>query len=390
MAGFFEATEEEINFNSFTKLTLFIFGLVKFNFTPIEQDASRKEKFFFEARLNLCRFNVFTIALAATSFLIHAAQSKDFVFSSTCILNAISVSQVGLKIFATLHGREKIWNIIQALKKMSEIRGSFKNKKYRIKSYFDEYLRTMKIYSVIIASAALPVVILPLIKFVFFGIMEPTIIYWYPIDVYQTHTFFIALLWCDWIGFFGLAYLLAVDSLVYVIITMIAMEFEILREDFEESFNIPTLNGKHPEIMGLVKRQIDLYELVDELQGIYELNFLFSFVISSLIICFVAFILTVANGNLTLYSFFIPFLGVMMGQIFLLCMYGQKLMDASAEMAHGIYNSNWSEVEDISVRKQLVLIMERCQKEKRLTAMGFADISLPIYARVRFLFYKNM
>lgn len=382
MAGFFEFAEDETNFSSFMKLTFFIFGLVKLDFTPIDDQVGLKENFFYRARVNFCRFSIFSIVFSGILFLVNALKSDDFVLTATCTLNAITVFQVSLKAFATFQNRERIWNIMQALRDMSE-HHVIENRKPLIRYHLEKYLHTMKMYTMGIVVSGIPIIIFPFLKFVFFGIMEPTLNFWYPIDVNQPHTFPLALLWCDWVGYFVLSFLLGVDSLLYAILSIIAMEIDLLCEDFAGFFSSPNHKEGHQEMKKLVDRHIQLKDITKEMQNIYSSNFLFSFVISSFTICFTAFQISVANGNLTIYSFYIPSLGVMTGQIYLLCMHGQKIMNASDDMIDKIYCSDWTVVEDIHMKKQLVLIMQQCQRGVKLTAMEFADISYPTFAGVR-------
>lgn len=141
----------------------------------------------------------------------------------------------------------------------------------------------------------------------------------------------------------------------------------------------------------LVDRHNKLLDLGDKLQEIYQLTFLFSFVISSLIFCFILFKLSTTSpgDRVEAYSFFVPYLCMMVGQVFLICFYGQRLIDASLAVADGVYNCGWEEIFDVKFRKQLLLIIIRSQRPKTLTAMGFAEISLPSFTSVGYMQFQR-
>lgn len=68
--------------------------------------------------------------------------------------------------------------------------------------------------------------------------------------------------------------------------------------------------------------------------------------------------------------------------ILLLCSFGQKLTNSSESVANGVYDCGWEDIKDEAFKKQLQLIIIRARRAKKLTAMGFADISLETFTRV--------
>lgn len=77
-----------------------------------------------------------------------------------------------------------------------------------------------------------------------------------------------------------------------------------------------------------------------------------------------------------------PYLGMVGGQCLLLCFYGQKILDRSGAVADGAFNCGWENFGDVSFNKQLILLIQRSHRTKRLTAMNFADISLATFTSV--------
>ena len=64
--------------------------------------------------------------------------------------------------------------------------------------------------------------------------------------------------------------------------------------------------------------------------------------------------------------------------------YGQKLMDSSVGVADEIYGCDWTDLDDNEFKKQMITVIIRAQKPMRLTAMGFADISLETFTTVKY------
>jgi hypothetical protein len=105
------------------------------------------------------------------------------------------------------------------------------------------------------------------------------------------------------------------------------------------------------------------------------------FMQSSLVICLVAFqLLTVIEVREILAN--ISLLGTIFNQILMLCAFGQKLINSSIGVSEGVYASEWESINDIRIKKSLLLILLKAQNPKKLTAMNFVDISLEIFTKV--------
>lgn len=98
--------------------------------------------------------------------------------------------------------------------------------------------------------------------------------------------------------------------------------------------------------------------------------------------CFVAFMLSTAK-DIEDYLFYVPYLGINILQVLMFCACGQKIIDASTAVGDGIYDCGWEDFDDISLKKQLVLMIQRAQNPKKLTAMGFNDVANECFTSVR-------
>lgn len=378
----FRIREEEINFHSFLKFSALIFRFFFWSFEPLGDDASFKQKFAHTARIFYFRFVFFTLGVAIVSFVTFGVTHLDnFFLATSSVPNANCILLILLKGLSTFMHRKDIWLICHELNDLLNERIISSNKSRSLKKYLDEYHRVIRIYSVPFIVVSIPIVF-PLFPFIFHGDMDLPILYWYPIDMYRAEVFPLALIWVNWIAWNASMMLLAVDSLLFALISVIAMEFDILRDDIA-MLSSTAEDERMKKIQSLTDRHNKLLSFVDKLQSIYGLMFLYCFVISSLIICFIAFQMSTATNFGEGYMFNAPYLGMMVAQVFLLCFSGQKLIDSSLGVADGAYNCGWENINDIKLKKTLILIILRSQRPKRLTAMNFAEISLPSFTTVR-------
>lgn len=189
------------------------------------------------------------------------------------------------------------------------------------------------------------------------------------------------MLWIDYIAYFLLMFLLASDSLLYALITMISMEFEILKSDLLE-INLVPKPRRTEKMNELTDHHNKLLDISDTLQNIYSLTFLLALAISSVILCAVVFQLSIVSVNFETTSFYVPYIFLLGGQIYLLCLFGQKLIDASESVGDGIFYSGWEDTDDNSFKRRFILLILRSHRAKKLSAMGFADIALKSFTSV--------
>jgi odorant receptor len=313
------------------------------------------------------------------SFNLHTfLTAKTFVVRAANTANAVTVYLIFLRVLSTFISRDEIWKIFAELREIFSLHGK-QNAKYKIKSYLDSHNRLIKTYA-FTTIFVFVVLIFPVVLFLINGKMFLVVNYWYPFDPYTPQTFAMALFWNCYTAGAGLSVTLGSDSLLYGLISVIAMEFDILATDMM-SLGQFAKHERKVKIQSFTDRHNNLIKLCEKLQNIYEISFLNSFVVCSFAMCFVAFQITTV-GDMSLYTFYIPLLGFIGGQILLLCYFGQKIIDASENICDGIYNCGWEDFGDVAFKKQLILMIARSQKTKRLTAMNFSDISLESFASV--------
>ncbi|CRL01896.1 CLUMA_CG015586, isoform A [Clunio marinus] len=306
-------------------------------------------------------------------------EAKDFVTASFSIPNVTTVALIFMKTFITYYHKEKIWGICQELKAIFTRHEESQIKKNLIQAYFSEYILEIRIYGCICVFVFVPIAF-PIYKYIAYGTMEFTVDYWFPFDEYNPRLYPIALLFIVFVCYHFLTYLLATDAILFVIMKILAMEFHILRIDFENLKLIKSDELKN-KLESLINHHQKLLDCGDDLQDIYELMFFYNFGISALILCVLAFQLLFAN-DANAYTFVISYFLLIAGQAFILCLNGQKVADNSMKVAEGAYFNGWEDFHCNKIMKQNFFIILRSQRAKQLTAMGFADISLSSFAQI--------
>lgn len=370
--------EVKVNFDAFTDFPLLLFRLALFDFEPLNSNSSWRDKLKFYARLNYFRLVTFSNIFAVSSFLVYIyVNSNDFAAASKGIPNIATSMVMCLKGIVTYLNRHQIHEIMQELRLLIDSRWKFEEE---MRPHLNRYNLIVRAYAMAFFGTFFSIA-MRIVPYILFGEMKLTVFYWFPFEIYQQETFLIALLLIDWFTYTLLGCLLAADALLYSFIEMLTIEFEILRielqnlkfgEEIERKQKVSKLKGHHNKLL----------DLCDKLQSMYSLTFLFSFVISSLIMCCVAFQLSPGNANVDAYMFYIPYMGMMGGQILLLCHFAQALIDSTVAVAEGAFDSGWESFNDNDLKKQIMQIIQRAQRPKNLTAMNFATISRESFTNV--------
>lgn len=376
----FNSTGDQIKFKSFTKYSLFLFGILHLNFKPIKEGVSLKDKVVRSAKLIYYIFCLVNHALAVVSILVYTAVHSDsFEAASITFTNFLFMMLIGLKSLATFVRREDIWEIFQEIELIQE-RARDLSRKYDSKKFLDEYRLYMKLYSAPCIISFLPLFI-PFILYFTMDVMELPTPFWFPFDIYQPKVFPIVLTWTYYVSFNTDVFLLAVDMFLYALLTVIIMEFHNLKIVLM-AIGLTPRERRARRFKELIDHHNKLLNLCDRMQEIFAPIFLATITISSLILCSILFQLSIMDINLAAIGFFVTYLLIMGGQSFLLCVYGQKLMNASESVADGIYDCGWEDFAGTDFKMNIALIIQRGQKAKRLAAMSFANISLESYTTV--------
>lgn len=380
----FDPPVDEINFDSFTKFPLLLFRLMFFKFEPLSINSSVKEKLVQFLRIGYFYLIVSQVMAVMIPFMFSYVfhHSDDFVDASSAIPNIMSMILVAVKALVTLLRKKDIWELFEELKEMFQ--SQTERDKKNVKTYLDKYNRPMKIFAGPYAIMLLQITY-PIVVYFATGKMILAVKYQFPFDIFRPVVFPLTNLWIIWVGFNVIVLMLATDALFFSLATFLSMELSEVNMDVMNLKFIDE-NKKHETLNRLIDRHNKLLDLCDKFQRIFGLIFFASFTINALNLCFIAFQLSI-GGDFASYSFFITYMCLIGGQTYLLCNFGQKVIDSSELIAHGVFTCGWEDGIDNVIRRKLILMMLRAQRPKKLSALSFADVSLVNFAYVSYFTY---
>lgn len=338
-------------------------GLVKVIFSDI---------FFWFSTINVCLF----VSFSAVSALKASLSMAAFTFSLPLLS---STSLVVVKCLTIYFNKVNIAELLNKIKEFFPKENE--QQKYDIKRYHKNYILFARIYAFLFMVPCLCVMAIPFISLISSGNKSLPLNIWLPFDYEHNVIYVIAYLWTIWACSNSVLLLIAIDTLMFVLITLLSMELDILKIDLvnlKASWNskIDRQTGK------LIKRHNDLIECCGMLEKTFSPSFLFNFLQSSFVICLTAFQYTTST-DITQRIFNGSYCTAILNQILLLCYFGQKVIDASQNISVGAYDSGWDQTKNMKVKKAMMRVMERAQKPTILTAMNFQDISLESFTSVR-------
>ncbi|XP_037951221.1 odorant receptor 85b-like [Teleopsis dalmanni] len=220
----------------------------------------------------------------------------------------------------------------------------------------------------------------------FVGRMLPYYLYipWNYEDNWSYYLLYAAL---NFAGYTSASGQIAADLLLCATATQVLMHYDFISNCIEQH-KINTKNsGKDMLFLkDIIAYHEKLLNLSDMMNDVFGVPLLFNFMTSTFVLCFVGFQMTIGVSPDMLFKLFL-FLFSSTAQIYLICYYGQKLMDASMGVARAVYNQNWYSA-DVRYKKMLVLIAKRAQKPALLKATVFINISNGTMADIFQMSYK--
>ena len=378
---FFDPPEDEINFDSFIKFSRYSYRLLCFDHEPLTEEATQRKKLRYLVRKVM---SIVFLLFIAQGSLSHGgygiAHLDDLVAALSSMLDVFTSFVALMKGVTAFRRRDDILKLFQEFKEIF-LRREGKNKKYGVKKYLNNYHLYIKMYALSSLMVVLPVILL-MVPFLWRGEMGTLVKIWFPFNVFTPHIYPVIAIWTDLVAYSIVLYTMANDSMLYCFLTIVAMELDFLKTDLMDLGSLPK-HERLKQIKDLAYRHNRLLNIGDTLQDIFSLTIFLTFAVSSLSLCFIAFRLVIVEADITIYALYVPYLGIICGQIFFLCIFGQKLIDSCESVTDGAYFSEWETFDDNKIKKQLILIMCRGQKPKVLTALGFTEISLSTFSAVR-------
>jgi hypothetical protein len=188
-------------------------------------------------------------------------------------------------------------------------------------------------------------------------------------------------------AFFNDAYMVSNELLFDSFIVVLSTEFENLADDFAD---FDYKSGDKEAFKELVKRHNELLDIVDEMNAIYRLPILVTFLVSTVLLCFSmlqfftegSLVDSMTGSSVTDLIKFASYLNATMLQIFLLCFFCEKLRSSCENVARKIVTANWYEARDRKMLKDLQIVLIKAQQAVELQAYVFFGINMEVFTDV--------
>lgn len=377
------ARSKSILFENFIEFSDSFFKFVTFNLTTCSRTKSLRENlkiifsdiFFWFSAINVCLF----VTLSAANSLRKSFDMKAFTFAVPLLT---STSLVVVKCLTVYCNKRNISDILKYLKDIFP-KNKLQQRNYKIKRYFRSYKIFATIYAFMFMVPCVCVMIIPLINLLSTGEKAFPLNTFIPFDFQHNVTYAITFLWTIWSCANSVIILIAIDTLMFVLITLISMEFDVLQIDLIGLKNVQS-SAVEMRAEKLIQRHNDLIAYSGKLEKVFSPSFLYNFVQSSFVICLTAFQYT-TSSEATQLLFNGSYCAAILNQIWLLSFFGQKVINASERVGDGAYGSGWENTDNVKVRKAVMMTIQRAQRPTKLTAMNFTEISLTSFTSVKHL-----
>ncbi|KAH8248334.1 hypothetical protein KR032_001196, partial [Drosophila birchii] len=182
-------------------------------------------------------------------------------------------------------------------------------------------------------------------------------------------------------GYTAAAGQISTDLLLAAVVTQLVMHFDNLSSKMENHQLTRNWEKDSRFLRDIVRYHERILRLSDLVNDIFGVPLLLNFMVSSFVICFVGFQMTVGVPPEMIIKLML-FLFCSLSQVYLICHYGQKVADASSGLSLATYKQDWTYA-DIRYKRALVIIMVRGQRTIYLKATIFLDITRASMTDVR-------
>ncbi|XP_037942685.1 odorant receptor 85b-like [Teleopsis dalmanni] len=171
---------------------------------------------------------------------------------------------------------------------------------------------------------------------------------------------------------------ISADLLLCVAATQLLMHYDYIAhciETYRIKSKMVTNGVKHDMefLRNIIIYHEKLLSLSDMLNDVFGVPLLVNFMSSACLMCFLGFQLTTGVSTEILLKLLL-FLFSSSAQAYLICYFGQKLLEASAGISNAVYIHNWFEA-DLKYKKMLVQMARRAQRPAVLKATVLINIS---------------
>lgn len=278
--------------------------------------------------------NLFLVTLAASIYFRMAYKEGDIVEAVT-VSSYIGFVVVGAcKMAFIILKKPKLSELVKQLEDIHP-HGATQEDAYKAKDYLRTFLKISFRYSLLYSLLIWTFNLYPLVENLVYekllnlrvvGKMLPYLLY-IPWEWQENRTYYILLFSESMAGCTAVAAQISADLLICATATLIVMHFEHLGNTLRNH----NLSGDWKEdsrfLAHIVCYHENLLRLLSDINDLFGIPLLFNFMVSSGLICFVGFQMTVGVPPDMIFKLFL-FLFSSTSQVYLICYYGQLVADA--------------------------------------------------------------
>ncbi|XP_020799440.1 odorant receptor 85c-like [Drosophila serrata] len=272
--------------------------------------------------------------------------------------------------------------------------GKVQEKEYRLESYLRSSSRISFTYALLYSVLIWTFNLFSIMQFLVYelwlkirvvGQTLPYLMY-FPWNWEGSWRYYVLLFCQNLAGHTSAAGQISTDLLLCAVATQVVMHFDHLARVMENR----DLSGSWAEdtrfLVDMVRYHQRILRLTDVLNDIFGIPLLLNFMVSTFVICFVGFQMTVGVPPDIMIKLSL-FLFSSLSQVYLICHYGQLIADASSGLAIAAYKQNWNHA-DVRYRRALVFLIGRSQRTTHLKATVFMNITRATMTELLQISYK--
>ncbi|XP_043649512.1 odorant receptor 67a-like [Drosophila teissieri] len=364
-------------------------------------ETGRKSNIWFQLYYVANVINMTYSFFADAAYAANTLRDSENLLESCMVLSYVTFGAIGLsKICALMYRRPKMTSLVKQLKSCFPS-SALDQEEYDVKSCLKRTHMYTKGFGVLYTVMYFAHTLIPI--FIYFC---EKVLLKYP-NAKQTMPFYQLELW-EWrdtwwfyptyvhqshAGYTATCGSIASDLMIFAVVLQVIMHYDrlakVLRELKVEALNKP--NGADEDLrklQSLIANHIDILRLTDVMNEVFGVSLLLNFVASSLLVCLVGFQLTI-KFSLQYFCKQVLLLVSLLFEVYLLCSFSQKLIDASENVGYAAYEMDWLGA-DKRFKKMLIYISMRAQKPVCLKATIFLNLSMStvtIFLRVTYKFF---
>ncbi|KAG5673209.1 hypothetical protein PVAND_003275 [Polypedilum vanderplanki] len=301
--------------------------------------------------------------------LLEAYQSNDIGKLALAISTVLSTSVFFFIVSEFQWNKIKIFNFIEELKKDFPTRSLLA----RNSCLFNQKLSFIFFGLWLFISSI--ICLIPLNSLLFLG--RKILFYPAPDFMLQGTVYPFAYLWMSITGVFIISQSFTLTLNIVILVLIVCLKFDQLAYDinaFKHSDEFEVFSS----LQALIERHINAFEVAKKLDELFSVIFLGRFVVSIFAIGIDFFaILSLKNPS----DICLGLLLIMseLNQLFLICCIGQMLVNANNRITTSIYDCGWENWTSLSLKKSILMILQKTQDPAKLTIWKFGSVSLELF-----------